>query len=172
MKSVCPHQQDEKCQASFLPLGCFYCFDRRRQVFGASSACVWPAGGQTNRKPCFYILWVRSCMAYVPTQLIYSARASLTFWLQMLFFLLRQRLSWEFQYLRFLMFLTWRWFLHLWYPVHKITCYHRSNFYDSGSYSVNCTQRLYTPWSGWMELAPQPPQEGLIATSEKAAKTR
>lgn len=45
-------------------------------------------------------------------------------------------------------------------------------FYDSGSYSVNCTQRLYTPWSGWMELAPQPPQEGLTATSEKTAKTR
>lgn len=32
LKSVCPHQRDENCLVSCLPLGCFYCSDRRRQV--------------------------------------------------------------------------------------------------------------------------------------------
>lgn len=39
----------------------------------------------------------------------------------------------------------------------------------SGYYSVNDSHKLCALWSGWMELASQPLQVGLIDTSDEAA---
>lgn len=107
LKSVCPCEQDDSCLASYLPLGCFYCWDRRQGL--KELLPLGPTSWRADQQETLLLHIVRKELYGKHTyHLIYSARASVIYWLQMPFFLSVPRLSWEFQYLRFLMFMTWR----------------------------------------------------------------